>query len=146
MNEDASITFGPLKIWVHSHQYATAKDYDDADWLFVTAQCDSVRSCVKANGSFIRLSELKQWKEDLEKFQKTLIGTVELPTIEPELSVTITGKGAQGHLNCEIRLTPDHLSEQHHFFVEADQSYLPGLITQLSAVLRAYPIRQEHHI
>jgi hypothetical protein len=48
-----------------------------------------------------------------------------------------------GHLDCTVAITGDHLSEEHRFSFGIDQSYLPGLLAQLGAVLREYPIQDE---
>jgi hypothetical protein len=142
MEDDASITLGPLTIWVAGYQYSDAQDYWDANWLSATARCEGHGSRVEASGAFLHLGELKKWKEDLEAFQRTLTGKVELPTIEPTLTVKIEGqKSKTGHLSCEVHLSGEHISERHRYSFEIDQSYLPGLLVQLAAVLKALPIR-----
>jgi hypothetical protein len=78
----------------------------------------------------------------LQEFQRTLTGSIELPTIEPTLKIKVTGKqSGTGHLDCEINITGNHMSERHEFLLKIDQSYLPALLSQLATVLREYPIR-----
>jgi hypothetical protein len=78
----------------------------------------------------------------LGEFQRTLQGSVELPTIEPTLKIKFVARQSNtGHLDCEIDFTRDHMSERHHFVFDMDQSYLPGLLSQLATVLRDYLIR-----
>ena len=142
MQEEPSISIGPLKIWISSRQFPNSQDYWDVNWLNVTALCEGEGSRVKTTGAFIHLGELQKWKEDLQEFQRTLNGSVELPTIEPTLQIKFAARqSGTGHLDCEIELTGDHMSESHRFLFDIDQSYLPGLISQLSAVLREYPIQ-----
>jgi len=144
MEADPSITLGPLKMWIAGYQYADAETYSDANWLAATARCEGHGSRVEVGGAFIHLDELKRWREDLEAFRESLVGVVELPTIEPELAVKIEGKKEKrGHLSCEVRLTGEHMTERHQYSFEIDQSYLPGLLAQLAAVFRALPIRYE---
>lgn len=142
MDEDPSIAFGPLKIWVTGRQYPDMHDFWDGNWLAATARCEGNGSKIKVTGAFLHLGELKKWKQELEQFQRTLKGCVELPTIEPTLSVKIESQGsATGQLTCEVALTGDQISERHRYMFSTDQSYLPGLISQLGSVLHDYPIR-----
>jgi hypothetical protein len=144
MEDDASITLGPLKIWISQRQFPDHHDYWDGNWVAVTALCEGVGSRIEVSGSFLHLGELKKWKEDLEAFQRTLKGSVELPTIEPTLAIKIEEqKSKTGHLNCEVQLTGEQMSEFHRYTFDIDQSYLPGLLGQLAAVLREFPIRNE---
>ena len=144
MEDEPSIAFGPLKIWVHGRQFPDADDYWDANWLSVTARCEGSGSRVQVTESFLHLGELKQWKSEVEAFQRELSGVVELPTMEPTLKIRFEGSGsANGHFACRIDLTGDHVSEVHRFLFQADQSYLPGLLAQLAVVLREHPVRNE---
>ena len=144
MQEEPSISIGPLKIWISGRQFPDHQDYWDGNWLNATALCEGEGSRVKLHGAFIHLGELQKWKEDLQQFQRTLVGSVELPTIEPTLQIKfVARKSGTGHLDCEIELTGNHMSERHRFLFDIDQSYLPGLISQLSAVLREYPFQDK---
>jgi len=141
MEDEASISFGPLKIWIEGRQFPESKDYWDANWLMTTAECVGKGSSVKADGPFLHLGELKYWKDNLEAFHKTLKGRVELPTAEPTLKIKIMEqKPEMGHFLCEIEFTGDYLNEVHKFIFQADQSYIPSLLNQLNTVLRNYPI------
>jgi len=142
MDGEPSITIGPLKIWVSGRQFPDHQDYWDGNWLNCTASCDGVGSRVQINGAFLHLGELKKWREDLQEFYPKLEGTVELPTIEPTLRVKIKSrKSLTGHLDCEVEITGEQITERHHYLFDIDQSYLPGLLSQLANVLREHPIR-----
>ncbi|MGC4072350.1 MAG: hypothetical protein QM760_07515 [Nibricoccus sp.] len=142
MEDEPSIAVGPLKIWVHGRQFPDAHDYWDGNWLSVTARCEGAGSRVQVTDPFIHLGELKKWKEDISVLARTLKGSVELPTIEPTLKVKIADQGTTlGQFSVEIDLGGDHISERHHFSGGLDQSYFAGLLAQLSAILRAYPVR-----
>ncbi len=144
MEDDASITFGPLSVWIAGRQFPDSRDYWDGNWLSAVALCEGVGSRVEVNGPFLHLGELRRWKDALEAFQRTLNGSVELPTIEPTLKVKILGStSAVGHIVGTIEITGDHMTEAHRFDFTSDQSYLPGLIAQLAAIFRDYPIRAD---
>jgi hypothetical protein len=142
MEQEPSIAIGPLKIWISHRQFPDHEDYWDGNWVNATALCEGEGSRVKASGAFIHLGELQQWKDDLREFHRLLTGFVELPTMEPTLRVKITARSsATGHLDCEVKITGNHMSERHRFLFEIDQSYLPGLLSQLTDILREFPIR-----
>jgi hypothetical protein len=142
MEDDASITIGPLKIWTAGRQFPDSRDYWDGNWLSVTARCEGAGSRVEVSGAFLHLGELKKWKEEIEAFQRTLKGSVALPTIEPTLKVKIDGTpSVVGHFSVEVEITGEHMTEQHRFQFTSDQFYLPGLLTQLALVFREYPVR-----
>jgi hypothetical protein len=119
MEEEPSISLGPLKIWISNRQFPNHQDYWDGNWLNATALCEGEGSRIKVKGAFIHLGELEKWKEDLQEFQCTLKGAVELPTIEPTLRVKMTArKSDTGHLDCEVDITGNHMSERHHFLFD----------------------------
>ncbi len=143
MEDEPSLAFGPLQIWIHNRQFPGATDYWDGNWVQATAQCVGDGSVVKVQGNFLHLGELHRWKTGIEAFQRTLEGKVELPTIEPNLKLEFEGrKGHTGHFDCRVSIAGDYISERHEFRFSSDQSYLPGLLAQLSAVLRTYPVRE----
>jgi hypothetical protein len=45
-----------------------------------------------------------------------------------------------GHLEGEVEITPDHLSQFHRFTLDLDQSYLRALIASCDAILERFPI------
>src|SRR5215469_14139270 len=144
MSSEPSIAVGPLKIWIHGRQFPKACDYWDANWLSATARCEGAGSRVEVSGHFLHLGEIQKWKESLEEFSRSLTGNIELPTIEPTLKVRIGATASRtGHLKCLVEITGDHINEHHRFSLDTDQSYLPGLLAQLAAVFREYPIKNE---
>jgi hypothetical protein len=40
-----------------------------------------------------------------------------------------------------VEITPDHMTQEHNFQFEVDQSYLPSLIESCRKVLAKYPIK-----
>lgn len=142
METDPSISIGALKIWINGRQFPDLSDYWDGNWIDVTALCEGMGSRIQVTGPFIHLTELQAWREDLKEFESTLKGSVELPAMEPTLNIKIEEEeSSRGHLKCIVLITGDHLSEEHRYLFQIDQSYLPGLIAQLGAVLREFPIR-----
>jgi hypothetical protein len=136
---DPSLSIGPLRIWLHARQFEDQQDYWDANWLYITAYCSSPAAKVIATGPILHLGEVLCWRERLAALYQKLTGTAELPTIEPNLSVTISLKDGAGQLR--IGITEDHLQETHTFSLDCDQSHLPALIRDLDRALIEFPIR-----
>ena len=130
-----------LQIWVHSRQFPEAADYWDANWINVTVHCGAKGADVWASGAILHLPEIKGWAAGCEQMYKTLTGEAKLDCMGPELSVGLKMEG-QGHISMEVSITPDHLTQEHTFQFEIDQSYLTGLVNECHQLLAAYPIRE----
>jgi hypothetical protein len=137
--EKPDLVVEKLQIWIHGRQFPDATDYDDANWLNVSARYDSGKSCIDASGSFIHLSEIQLFFDDSEKALQGLVQTIELPTVEPILRLTME-LDMLGHIKGTLNITPDSMSEEHTYTLDMDQSYLPGWISQCKAILAEYPI------
>ncbi|MDM8556154.1 hypothetical protein QUF75_15625 [Desulfococcaceae bacterium HSG7] len=134
------ISLSGLKIWISGRQFEDSTDFQDANWLVVTARCSSYFSEVLTQGPIIHLSELELWMAELLKLNETICGEADLNCMEPELSASIRlDKNGSGTLT--VFITPDNMNEQHRFTFAIVQSYLPSLIRELQTVLTKYPIK-----
>lgn len=140
---EPDIEIAGLKIWVHGRQFEDAQDYWDGNWLHVTAYCAEGGAAVRAHGPLLHLSELSHFLKACEKLHETLRGKAELPCMEPNLSVELAVSSPRGNIEAKVRITPDHLSQQHTFGFSIDQSYLPGILRGIRSVLGLYPVRNE---
>lgn len=136
------LKLGGLRLWVHGRQFPDADDYWDGNWLRVTARCDSDEASVVARGPILHLSELDRWWRKAEQLRQTLAGEARLDCREPNLSIVLKA-ASLGHLTMEVSITPDHLTQEHWFQFEIDQTYLPPLIVQIRSILETYPPRGE---
>ena len=134
------IQLAGLRIWVHGRQFPDAEDYDDANWLHATAQCDAQGASVTVSGSFIHLSEIASWNDQCEALERKLTGTANLECMEPELSVFLSAKSL-GHIAMQVEITPDHMTQNHVFTFEIDQTYLTQLIQNCRRLLSQYPLK-----
>jgi hypothetical protein len=71
---------------------------------------------------------------------EVLAGTAELPTLEPELKLTLVCDRT-GHVKATCEITPDNLSQSHSFSYEIDQTHLGPCVRQCDQILREHPIR-----
>ncbi len=126
-------------VWVFGREFDAAEDYWDGNWLRVVAQCGAEGALVRASGAVLHLSEVQRWLEQLRPLHASLTGGAELACIEPYLNAKVDLKDGRGTLVVDI--TPDHLTQQHKFEFQVDQSYLPELISALERLLREYPVR-----
>jgi hypothetical protein len=140
---EADVTIAALRIWVHGRQFEDSQEYWDANWLRVTAHCGAGGSSVRAHGSFLSLSELASFVAECARLHETLKGKALLPCMEPNLGVELTATNVRGTIEADIRITPDHLTQEHVFRFTIDQSYLPGIMRDIRGVLAKLPVRGE---
>jgi hypothetical protein len=138
--DSPDIEVGGLKIWVHGRQYPEAFDYNDGNWLSITALCISKGAQVWTSGHIINLPELENWLIDLERINKEFTGEANLQCTESELRVKLS-INKLGQIKMIVNITPDILIQMHQFEINLDQSYLPALINNLRKVLCSYSIR-----
>ena len=139
-NREPNLTCGVLKLWINSRQFSDSLDYWDGNWLNAVAHCASEGASVTIGGSFIHLGEIAIFQNELINLDKTLKGKAKLPTIEPNLSLLLECDN-MGHVHGECTITPDHMTQNHSFEFEIDQSYLKHFIKQCGEILSEYPIK-----
>lgn len=85
-----------------------------------------------------------QFRDQLSAMASSLAGEAKLKSLEPEINVVLTMRGL-GQVEAAVEITADHLNQYHRFYVEADQSDLPGLIRSCNAVLSKFPVVGKEH-
>jgi hypothetical protein len=84
--------------------------------------------------------DIARWLASCEGMSKTLSGEADLVSLERELVVELK-MDSPGRLSMRVEITPDHMTQEHNFQFEIDQTYLAGLIESCRKVLAKYPIR-----
>lgn len=141
MLTEPSVCLTGFRLWVLGRQFPNSKDYWDGNWVMVEAECDSGASRTRARGSFIHLPELSGWRKELKKLYRRLDGDAELKCMEPDLNAKVS-LNKLGTGTFTVNLTPDYMHEKHQFIFDVDQTHLPPVIDQLTAVLKEYPIKR----
>jgi hypothetical protein len=129
-----------LQIWIHARQFPNEDDYWDGNWLNVTAHCSTHEASVWTSGPILHVPDLIRWLADLEVMNQRVSGAANLVSVEPELSVELSMNGL-GHIRMKVEITPDHMTQEHSFEFEFDQSYLEGVINSMRTVLKKYPLK-----
>lgn len=137
----ADLRIGGLELWVHQREFPDAEDYWDGNWLKVTAICTAPGARVEVTGPKIRLPELAEFGAACQRVYENLHGVATLDCIEPFIRVQVAARDSQGHIEVTVEITPDHLTQQHRFTFELDQSYLPAVIEASRQALERFPIR-----
>jgi hypothetical protein len=130
---------GGLRVWVLGREFEDSQDFWDGNWLRVLAHCGAEDAQVRASGPILHLSEVQLWLEQATELHRKLPGAAELNCMEPNLSAKIELRDGRGSLVVDI--TPNHLTQQHRFTFEVDQSYLPELTGALTRLLQRLPVR-----
>jgi hypothetical protein len=134
------IKLDSLQIWIHGRQFPNEEDYWDGNWLNVTAHCGAQGADVWASGAILHVPDITRWLASCEEMSRTLSGEADLVGLESELVVELK-MDSPGHISMRVEITPDHMTQEHNFQFEIDQSYLAGLIENCRKVLAQYPIR-----
>lgn len=130
-----------FQLWVHGRQFPESEDYYDGNWLRVTAHCGASGASVWVQGAILMVTDIAGFGEKCAAMLSGCVRSAVLDPFEPELKVSLDGADRLGHVRARVEITPDHLAQWHRFEFELDQSYLPGIIRQCSAIVREYPIR-----
>lgn len=132
-----------FQLWVHGRQFPESQDYDDGNWLRVTAHCGHAGASVWAAGSILQVMDITRWATECEAVADGSAQLASFDPLEPELKVELKNADSLGHLEMTVQITPNHLQQEHVFRFEIDQSYIPRIVTQCREVEKSYPIRGE---
>jgi hypothetical protein len=130
-----------FQLWVHGRQFPEAEDYDDGNWLQVTARCGASGASVWAQGAILMVTDIAGFGDGCAAMLSGERKSAALDPLEPELTMSLEASDVLGHIRAQIKITPDHLLQAHRFEFEIDQSYLPAIIRQCSEIVQEYPIR-----
>ncbi len=130
-----------FQLWVHGREFPEACDYDDGNWLRVTAHCGALGASVWVQGSILMVTDIAGFGEQCHALLRGEPNSAALDPFEPELAVLLETAGDLGHVHVQVEITPDPLAQFHRFEFNIDQSYLSDLVKQCSAIVQKYPIR-----
>ena len=138
-----SLEVGGFQLWVHGRQIPDSQDYDDGNWLRITAHCGHAGASVWATGSILQVMDIVHWAGQCEELANGSAQSASLGPLEPKLRVDLEKTDSLGQLQMTVQITPSHMEQEHVFRFEIDQSYLQGIVTQCRAIEKGYPIRGE---
>lgn len=130
-----------FQLWVHGRQFPDAEDYEDGNWLGVTAHCGASGASVWAQGAMLEVTDIAGFGEGCVAMLGRRMKSATLASREPHLRVSLEVSDSVGHVRVQVEITPDYLLQTHRFEFEIDQSYLPGIIKQCADIVQEYPIR-----
>jgi hypothetical protein len=130
-----------FQIWVHGRQFPDAEDYDDGNWLRVTAHCGELGASVWTQGAIVMVTDIARFGNQCAAVLQGSTKTATLEPLEPEIKVSLEISDRLGHIRTQVEITPNHLKQSHWFEFEVDQSYLPSIIQNCAAIVQKYPIR-----
>ena len=139
MDDEPDLSFCGLTLWVEDREFPEASDYWDGNWLIIRGTMKASGALVECGGPILTTADVERFRDDVAKMISTLAGEATLTGLEPGINMTLEMCG-RGHVEGVIEITPDHLNQQHRFKVEADQSYLPALVSSCDAILSKFPV------
>lgn len=130
-----------FQMWVHGRQFPDSTDYDDGNWLRVTAHTGAAGASVWVSGAILMVTDLIQFGQEIDGLAKGEAQRADLKPFEPELRLQIEQLDSLGHFTLRVHITPEHLTQEHCFEFEIDPSYLPGISANCRAIANTYPAR-----
>jgi hypothetical protein len=124
-----------FQLWIHGRQSS------NADWLSVTAHCRAAGASVWAQGAFIEVTDIKRFGDQCNTMIRRESKSAELAPVEPNLKIILGIADGLGHIDAYVEITPDYVTQSHTMEFSIDQSYLPQIVKQCSAIVKEYPIR-----
>lgn len=140
-NEDLgppSLALGGLRLWVVGKAFPDSVEWYDGNWLQVRAECAAPGAAVTAAGPLLTPEDIARLLAGMEAMQRWEASSAEMSPLEPSLVVGLTGN-SRGGLRIDVRLTPDHMTQGHRFFFDADLTYLATPIAQCREILERFP-------
>ncbi len=147
MFDEPDLEFLGLSLWVEGLErdvlgYGSQDDSSSDPWgngmLWV-------RAVMKAQGAHVEWAGPLHAKMDIENLRSGLVaimenieGEVMMDPVEPWINLKFAMKG-HGHLEATVEIMPDYQNQLHRFVLEADQSYIPPLISSCNRILARYP-------
>lgn len=138
---ESALKVAGFHLWIHGRQFPEANDYYDGNWLRVTAHCSASGASVWAQGAIVMVTDIAGFGKQCGAMLRGDSNSAVLDPLEPELRVSLETADRLGHIRAQVDITPDHLAQSHKMEFDIDQSYLPGIIKQCSAIVQEYPIR-----
>jgi hypothetical protein len=138
---EPGVRVGGFQLWVHGRQFPDAEDYEDGNWLRVTAHCGASGASVWAQGPILEVTDIAGFGDGCAAILGRGMKSATLASNEPHLRVSLEVSDSVGHVRVQVEITPDYLLQAHRFEFEIDQSYLPGILKQCSDIVQEYPIR-----
>jgi len=130
-----------FQLWIHGRENPGADDYDDGNWLRVTAHCGARGASVWAEGSIVMVTDIAGFGRACQALLRGDATEALLEPIEPGFGIRLRCVDRLGHLSAHIDITPEHLTQSHTIEFEIDQSYLPGIVAACSRIVDNYPVR-----
>jgi hypothetical protein len=134
-----SLQIAGFQVWVHNQAFPDSASAHDTDWLDVTVHCGALDASVWVSGAILSSSAFDRFASACVALYKELHGEALLEYYEPNVSVKLTAADRLGHVPMTVKITPDHMTQEHRFQFELDQSYLPAVVQQCRAILNRYP-------
>ncbi len=138
---EPALNVAGFQLWIHGRQYPDSQDYYDGNWLRVTTHCGASGASIWVQGAIIMVTDIAGFGEQCDSMLRGNSSSAIMDPFEPELRISLEAIDSLGHIRAKVEITPDHLTQLHKMEFELDQSHLPSIIKQCSAILLKYPIR-----
>jgi len=129
-----------LTIVVLGREHAGADDYWDGNWVIATISI-AVGGFTGTVRASLRMDELHRFNEGLKFINQNLFGAAVLESMEHWISLTVKAE-SRGRIEISGELSDGAGAGNVLSFdlAEVDQTYLPGWISDLDDIEKAFPV------
>lgn len=142
VNPDLGLRFGGFRLQVDGPASHEGDDTWDANWLSVTARCESPGAAVIVHCTVLTSWSIERFREGLATIAHRGSGSAYLAAEEPCLSLRLQCPARGGEMRLRAEITPSHYDEGHWFTLPVTRADLDAAIAGCQAILTAYPPHQ----
>ena len=130
-----------FELRVRARERPESHDRFDGNWLLVVAECKVFGAALLVDGPILMTSDIFQFREDCRSLYVGKRTSAIMDPLEPNLRIALESLDDLGHIRCVVEMTANHLTQMHRVYLDIDQSYLPSIISQCTALIEQYPVR-----
>jgi hypothetical protein len=136
-DEDPDLHVAGLELWVPWRRWHFLPGPGE-DWSVVTAECSGAGAAARMTGPIVSSTDFRAFLESAAAFLVGDVSEAKFEPREPNLNFTLRWTDAVGHLDLLVNVTPDHLTQSHHFRFDLDQTYVDPLRRACERILARY--------
>ena len=130
-----------LRIDVHGYEFGEVGDYNDANFLQVSVNCDYCGITTSFHGPFLSAPELLDFRDQIQNLIDEEVETASLMPMGQAINIEIRKTNNLGGFLAKIELRPIPDGNAHQLELTLDQSYFPETLDGLDRILEKYPVR-----
>lgn len=76
---EPALKIAGFQLWIHGRQFPGAEDYDDGNWLHVTAHCGASGASIWTDGAIVMVTDIESFAKQCEALLRGRAAAAALP-------------------------------------------------------------------